>query len=58
MWENILRSLYKPSEKKRETIQYRNSRIWELNNQKARLKIRPLRYFICEIFGKMFYPDL
>ena len=49
------------AETKRETFYYRKSRIWEMkeeNMQKALPVIRSMQQFICEIFGKTFYPNL
>ena len=49
------------AETKRETFLYRKSRIWEMkeeNMQKALPIIRSMQQFICEIFGKTFYPNL
>ena len=39
---------------KMETFQYRKS----MNIQKTLPSIRSVQYFICEIFGKTFYPNL
>ena len=48
---------------KMQTIQYRKSRIWEMKEYKytkshAKNGFLFLRYFIREIFGKTFYPNL
>ena len=45
-----------------ETIQYKKSRIYKEieEDQYAKSlakKVRAVRYFMCEIFGKMFYPN-
>ena len=52
-----------PSKIKMETDQYTKSRIWEMKDdkyckQRASPIFRFVRYFICKIFGKTFYPNL
>ena len=50
-----------PSKTKMETFYYGKSRIWKMKEEKYRKslpRIRSVQYFICEIDGKTFYPNL
>ena len=51
-----------PSKLKMEIFQYKKSRIWEMKEDKYTKSLAKnqvsVHYFICEIFGKTFYPNL